>query len=410
MPPDDRRRAFEARLKRSVGDLEGPAIEAPHRRDDLAIVLDGGGARAAYQVGLLRGLVRRHPDLRLPIITGVSAGAINAAVLAAHPGPLPRAIDDLAQLWAGLTTEQVFRIDVQSFLSNVLHWGAGLVSGGRFVRPPLRGLVDTAPLRRTLESVFGVMQREEITGIAKNLDEGRLAALAIITSSYTTGRTVAWLQGRGIVEWERPFRVSRQCRLTVDHVMASAALPAFFPAVALDSEWFGDGGIRLTTPLSPFPEVFGANRILAFSTRYRRGTDEAARPQVSGYPPPAQIAGQLLNAVFLDDHDRDAQNLVRINLLLQDLPEEKRRGLRVVDLVVIRPSQDLARLAREFEPRHRLAGNQHSRSSEPADVPARLSQTADGHRRSRHGGEGGRRFRPARTHGRAVSAAAGYQR
>ena len=372
MSSGDRRQEFESRLKRSVGELASPTIETLPRRDDLAIVLDGGGARAAYQVGLLRGLVRRHPDIRLPMITGVSAGAINASFLAAHPGPLPRAIDDLGRLWADLTVEQVFRVDVRSLLNNVWHWGLGLVSGGRLVRPPLLGLVDTTPLRHTLESAFGSPRGQEISGIARNLDAGRLTGLAIITSSYTAGRTVAWVQGCNIADWERPYRLSRQCRLTVDHVMASAALPLLFPAVNLEGTWYGDGGIRLITPLSPAVHL-GASRILAFSTRYGRKNKEAERPQAHGYPPPAQIGGQLLNAIFLDDHDRDAQTLARLNLLLQDLPEQKRRGLRVIDLVFIRPSQDIGKMAAEFEaqlprPFRHMLGGLGSRETSSSDL------------------------------------------
>jgi NTE family protein len=345
----ERRRAWEARLRRSVGWLEA-AGETAEPRDDLCVVLDGGGARAAYQVGLLRGLVRRHPTLRIPMLTGVSAGAINASFLAAHQGTLPEAVDELTGLWNDLQVEQVFRVDIASLASQVWHWGVGLVSGGRLVRPPLRGFVDTAPLRETLERNFGSAGAAPIAGIARNLETGRLTGVAIITSSYTTGRTVAWVEGRNITDWERPFRLSRQCRLTVDHVMASAALPFLFPAVRLDGAWYGDGGMRLVTPLSPAVHL-GARRILAFSTRYRRRADEADQPQVLGHPPPAQVAGQLLSAIFLDDLDRDAEHLVRLNLLLEDLAEERRRGLRVIDLVFIRPSMDIGRLAGEYEPR-----------------------------------------------------------
>ncbi len=322
----------------------------PTSSDDLAIVLDGGGARAAYQVGLLRWLARRYPDLRLPIITGVSAGAINAVFLASHPGSLTEAADELSRLWSTLTVDEVFRVDARSLGRNVLHWGLRLVSGGRWLAPPLRGLVDNAPLRRTLSAALGVSAGGEIPGIERNLAEGRLAGLVVITSSYTTGQTVAWVQGRDLRDWDRPFRCSHQSRITVDHIMASAALPLLFPAVELEGTWHGDGGIRLMTPLSPAVHL-GANRLLAFSTRYNRTRREADQPQVEGYPPPLQIAGQLLNAIFLDDHDRDAMNLARLNQLLADVPPERRQGLRVVDMVLIRPSQDLGRLAREFEPR-----------------------------------------------------------
>ena len=325
-------------------------VSTPARRDDLAIVLDGGGARAAYQVGLLRWLARKHPDLRLPMMTGVSAGAINAAFLASHPGPFTTAVEDLARLWGSLTVEHVFRVDSGSLLGNVGYWGMRLVSGGRVLPPPLRGLVDTAPLRRTLEDALDLEEQGEIAGIKRNLEANRLVGVAVVTSSYTTGRSVAWVEGRNIEDWERPSRLSRQTRITVDHVMASTALPLLFPAVQLDRHWYGDGGIRLITPLSPAIHL-GANRLLAFSTRYPRSRNEAERPQVLGYPPPMQIAGQLLNAIFLDDHDRDALNLARLNVLLADLPEEKRRGMRMIDLVFIRPSQDIGRLAADFEVR-----------------------------------------------------------
>ena len=228
--------------------------------------------------------------------------------------------------------------------------GLRLVSGGGTVAPPLRGLVDTAPLRRLLKEAFTPAASGEITGIGRNLDANRLVGLAVVTSNYTTGRSVAWVQGQDIQDWERPFRLSRQMRITVDHVMASTALPLLFPAVKLENAWYGDGGIRLMAPLAAAIHL-GANRLLAFSTRYPRSQNEAERLQLPAYPPPTQIAGQLLSAIFLDDHDRDALNLARINRLLADLPPEKHRGLRIVNLVLIRPSRDIGRLAADFEVR-----------------------------------------------------------
>jgi NTE family protein len=314
-------------------------------------VLDGGGARAAYQVGLLRWLARRYPDLRLRVVTGVSAGAINAAFLASHQGTFSSAVDDLSAIWTSLTVDQVFRVDARSLTGNLWHWGMRLVSGGGKITPPVSGLVDTAPMRRTLEAAFTLGPGGRIEGIDRNLETGRLAALAVITSSYTTGRSVAWVQGRDIHDWERPFRHSRQTGITLDHVLASTALPLLFPAVRIENTWYGDGGIRLTAPLAAAIHL-GASRVLAFSTRYRGAGQETGRfkrPEMQRYPPPMQIAGQLLNAIFLDDHDRDALNLMRINDLLADLPPEKRRGLRVVDLVLMRPSQDIGQLAGNYE-------------------------------------------------------------
>jgi NTE family protein len=324
-------------------------VTTPARRDDLAIVLDGGGARAAYQVGLLRWLARRYPDVRLPMITGVSAGAINAAFLASHLGPLSATVDDLSRLWSQLTVDQVFRVDAGSLFGNLWHWGLRLISGGRALAPPLSGLVDTSPLRKTLANAFEPAADGTLAGIDRNLEAGHLVGLAIITSSYTTGRTVAWVQGRDIQDWERPYRHSRQTRLTLDHILASGALPMLFPAIQLDHAWYGDGGIRLVTPLSPAVHL-GANRILAFSTRFPRTAREAEQPQVLGYPPPAQIAGQLLRAIFIDDHARDALTLQRINALLASLPPDQRLGLRPIDLVLLRPSRDIGRLARQYEP------------------------------------------------------------
>lgn len=327
-----------------------PKIESPPRRDDLAMVLDGGGARAAYQVGLLRSLARRHPDLRLPMLTGVSAGALNAVFLAAHPGPFTKAVDELTSIWSSLTVDHVFRSDSKSLVGNLWHWGLRLVAGGRTVAPPFRGLLDTEPLRRTLENALKPAENGEIPGIARNLEANRLIGLAILTSSYATGRSVAWVQGRDIQDWDQPFRQSQQTSVTIDHVMASTALPFLFPAVRLGNAWYGDGGIRLITPLSPAVHL-GANRVLAFSTRYARKRGEAERPQVHGYPPPIQIADQLLSAIFLDDHDRDAMNLARLNRLLEELPPGKRHGLRVLDLVFIRPSEDIGQLAAKYEVR-----------------------------------------------------------
>jgi NTE family protein len=152
------------------------------------------------------------------------------------------------------------------------------------------------------------------------------------------------------MEWERPQRRSRNTVLTVEHVMASSALPLFFPAVRLEGGWYGDGGVRLAAPLSPALHL-GARRILAISTRYDRNLAEADRPVVAGYPPPAQIVGVLMNSIFLDLLDHDALRLDRLNRLLERLPFEDRMGLRPVKLMVLRPSSDLGRLAGRYEPK-----------------------------------------------------------
>jgi NTE family protein len=322
-----------------------PAVLSP--RDDLAIVLSGGGARAAYQVGVLRGLARLAPDTRFPIITGVSAGAINAAFLAAQPGPLGEAMERLTALWSGLQPQDVFRVDLPSLSRNLARWGLRLTSGGHRGAPRIRGLVDTAPLRSFLAKAYACVDGD-IAGIAERIASGELRSLAITTLSYSTGQTITWVQGAGAEAWELPSRRSRRARMTIDHVMASAALPLVFPAVRLGKKWYGDGGIRLSSPLSP-PMQLGASRIFAVSTRYARTQEEADTPTIEGYPPPAQVLGNLMNSIFLDVMDQDARRLERINALLRRLPPEQHGEMRPVDLLVLRPSEDLGRLAGQYE-------------------------------------------------------------
>lgn len=321
----------------------GPAPGPP----PLAVMLSGGGARAAYQVGMLRRLGRELPDLRFDIITGVSAGAINAVHLAAHRGGLGEAAEDLAELWSALTPDRIFRVDTTSLARHVLGWGLRLFTGRQMDRQT-RGLVDTEPLDAFLRDVLPLSGDGEIHTIAENLERGLLKGVALTTLDYATGRTITWVQGCDIKDWQRPNRRSRKTRLTVDHVMASASLPLFFPAIRVEGHWHGDGGIRLSAPLSPALHL-GARRVLVVSTRYQRTAEEAAEPATEGYPPPAQILGHLLNAVFLDVVDRDILRLERLNRLLTKLPPEEREGMAPVDLKVIRPSQDLGRLAAEHE-------------------------------------------------------------
>jgi NTE family protein len=326
-------------------------VPTPFNGSDLALVLTGGGARAAYQVGVLRLLAREFPEISPAILTGVSAGGINAAYLAAHQEPFAQKLESLAEVWSGIRIEDVFRVDLRDIASRTLRLGGRLLAGGQPPQPPARSLVDTAPLRVLLERLFKE-KAGVIPGIARSLEDGWLQAIALTASSYTTGQSITWVQTRDdcrIETWERPQRRSAACALRVDHVMASSALPFFFPAIEVDGAWYGDGGIRLTAPLSPAVHL-GAKRILAVSTRYARTREEADRPAVVGYPPPAQVAGVLYNAIFLDLLDTDALHMQQINQFVARLPEGQRDGLRHIDLLVIRPSQDLGRLANAYEP------------------------------------------------------------
>jgi len=328
--------------------MESSSTERRAEEYNLGLVLTGGGARGAYQVGVLKWIARHYPDLHIPILTGVSAGAVNTAALAAAPGTFRQAVDALEQMWRGLSVEDIFRVDALSLARNAVGWGLRLVSGGSRNAPGVRGFLDTQPLRRLLYDMLAPVDGE-ITGIDYNLARGNLRAVAIITTSYTTGQTVVFLKGSDIRPWRRPQRRTVMAPITIETIMASAALPMFFPAVQIGSEWFGDGGIRLTAPLSPALHL-GADRVLAISTRYERTREEAGQSSFPGYPPPAQVLGVLLNAVFLDLVDQDAVRLERLNELLEQLPEEHRQGMRPVRLMNIRPSCDLAALAAEHEP------------------------------------------------------------
>jgi NTE family protein len=327
-----------------------PPVPVTAGTDDLAMVLGGGGARGAYQVGVLRAIASRYPHLRVPILVGVSAGAVNATHLAAYRGSFAEAMEALVRLWLSLTPDQVFRVDASSLAGNVMRSGVRLVAGGQGHPEQFRGMVDTAPLRGFLEGVLARNPDGTLPGVAQNLAEGRLRAVALCGTSYTTSQSVTWVEGRDFTGWERPQRRGEHTRLTVDHVLASTALPLLFPAARVGNEWFGDGGIRLTAPLSPALHL-GASRIITIATRYDRNGQEAARPQVPDYPPPAQVLGVLYNAVFLDLIDQDVLRLQRTNRLVERLPVEQRHGLRVVDMLVLRPSRDLGRLAGEYEPR-----------------------------------------------------------
>ncbi len=323
-------------------------IASVAERDTFGIVLTGGGARAAYQVGFLRALAGRFPEAGIPIVTGVSAGAINAAFLACHSGPLARTAEDLTALWEGLELERVFRVDNWNLARNAWRWFRRLISGGGPVTSRVRGLLDTRPLRGLLGEVLPVAPDGGLKGIEVNLASGRLRAVALTALNYGTGQTVTWVQGTDITGWQRPYRLGVRSQLGVEHVMASAALPLLFPAHRVDGAWYGDGGVRLLTPLAPALHL-GADRILAISTRYRRNLEEACRPAVTGYPPPAQVLGVLLNAVFLDALDQDELRMRRTNQLLERWPGEPPEGLRRVELLVLRPSQDLGQLAGEYE-------------------------------------------------------------
>jgi NTE family protein len=309
-------------------------------------MLTGGGARAAYQVGLLVGIAEHFPDLEFQVITGVSAGAINAIFLAANEGSLPQRVEQLARVWRELECPDVFR---PNYLA-LIPFGSALRSiFPRGVKGRPHGLFDASPLAELLRRQFHCRNANEpIEGIRHNLDAGRIEVVAINALDYTTGQTVRWVQGPHTDVFEGPNRRSASTNLTVEHVLASSALPFAFPAVHIGGSWYGDGGIRMAAPLSPAVHL-GANRILAMSTGYQRTPEEASTTVIPGYPPAAQVLGQLVNAIFLDVIDEDVARMQRMNEMIDKIDAQERNGFKSIDLFVLRPSVDLGKIAGDYE-------------------------------------------------------------
>lgn len=334
----------------------------------LALALGGGGARAAYQAGVLRALSRSCPALAPRLLAGVSAGAINIAHLANRAGSFTAACDSLYDIWSRIEVQRVFEART---LPLAYHAFCVLMKAAIGFAPsfePVRALVDSRPLRRFLEEAYA---DPRFARIRENLASGKLDAVALVALHYATGRTISFCEGRSIVDWDRPLRRSVQTELSLDHVLASSSLPLFFAPIEVDREWYGDGGVRLIAPLAPAVHL-GASRILAISTRYRPTDAEAEVKRFQGAPSPAQIGGNLFSAIFLDALDHDALTLDRLNRLVRKLPPEERGDLREIDLFVVRPSEDLGGLANEFEARlpgmfrflTRRLGTRPSRSQE----------------------------------------------
>jgi NTE family protein len=315
----------------------------------LALTLLGGGARGAYQAGVLERLSQALPELRFGIITGVSAGAINAVYLANSSAPFAGAARSLQALWAGLSMEKVVRAATVEMLGNVARWGAQLLSGGIQPLTQAQGLLDTAPLRSLLRQALDAPDGS-LAGVERNLAQGRLDALAVTTTSYETGQAITFAQqpaGQS-VGWRRPQRLGRNGQISVEHVLASAAIPLLFPAIQIDGGWHGDGSVRDTAPLSPALHL-GAERILVISTvRGALGAGEPTAP-LSAYPSLARIVGVTLNSILYGHMESDAAQLRRFTDLARTCPAARASGLRPVDVFVLRPSLDLGEIAAELE-------------------------------------------------------------
>ena len=310
----------------------------------IGLIMLGGGARAAYQVGVLKAIAEilpPHIANPFPVITGTSAGAINATALSVYASRFREAVKRLNFVWRNFEVGQVFRADPWGVFKTGAHWLAALMLGGLGKRNP-QALFDRAPLRQLLQ------ERMPCEGIQDMIDAGHLRALSITCSGYNSGESVTFYQGVDTISpWRRARRIGCAMRITIEHLMASSAIPFVFQAEHINREYFGDGSMRQMAPISPALHL-GAERLLVIGVR--QASDGApARAEDNGPPSIAQIVGHVLNSIFLDSLDVDIERLHRINRTLEMIPPEQRRDagvpMRSVEVLMISPSQDLTAIA-----------------------------------------------------------------
>ena len=301
------------------------------------LILTGGGARAAYQVGVLKALSQIHPrpDWPFPIIVGTSAGAVAASILAGNVVRWHQTISEIEKVWANFRVHQVFRSDAPAMIKAGARWMCSLLTGGA-VGPP-KSLLDHSPLRELLSRVT------DFDAVRANVTNGNLRALALCATSYFTARSVSFFEAdTTISEWSRAQRHGERVPLSLDYLMASLGIPFLFPPICLQGEFFGDGAMRQTAPLSPAIHL-GADRLLVVGVRPTH-LDAIPRFIASDKPPsPGQLFGYMLDTLFSDQISADLENLARINRLSAVAGEAT--GSRIINTMMIAPSLDPSELA-----------------------------------------------------------------
>ena len=320
-------------------------------RSRAALILTGGGARAAYQVGVLRALSELLPKdahTPFPIICGTSAGSINCTILAVDAANFRHAVRRLMTVWKNFHVHHVYRADMFGVFRNSARWLLAALSGGRLRN--LSGsnhpvsLLDNSPLAALLRKYV------DFDAIQRNIDSGDLTALSITCSGYSTGQSVTFYQGHpDLQNWQRARRIGIAMPIELGHLLASSALPFIFPPMRINREFFGDGSMRQIAPVSPALHL-GADRLLVIGVG-RQLQPNAERMPGGAYPTVAQIAGHALNSIFLDSLEVDLERLQRINRTLELIPEDVRKQtnypLHRVEFRVITPSEELEKIAAE---------------------------------------------------------------
>jgi NTE family protein len=308
-----------------------------------ALVLPGGGARGAFQVGVLKAvaeLLPRNSSNPFRVISGTSAGAVNSVVLASRAQHLRSAVAELEQVWGHFRCHHVYKTDHLTMLKSSLHWLVSIVLGGWLVGAP-KSLLDNTPLRTLLN------RNVHFPRIQDAIDGGYLHAVAVTAAGYASARSTSFFEAVDEQpSWQRTRRLGRRADLNLDHIMASIAVPMVFPPVRIDDEYFGDGAMRQATPLSPAVHL-GADRILVIGIRDETGDQVLdTGPELPSF---AQIAGYMLDTLFMDGLYSDLERITRINQLIDSIPEHGRprsvSQLRPIDTMLIVPSEDLRVIA-----------------------------------------------------------------
>ena len=318
----------------------------PTNASGTALVLTGGGARAAYQVGVLMAVSKlggKRQKNPFPILCGTSAGAINATSLACLADQFGKSVSLLSNFWRNMHASDIYRTDPIGIIRSGAQWLTASAFGWLTQSAP-RSLLDNSPLRTLLN------RHLDLQGIDRSIKSGALQAVSVTASGYESGESISFFQGSETTKpWQRVQRIGMRTRLEVDHLLASSAIPFIFPATRVHREYFGDGSMRQLAPLSPAIHL-GAKRLLVIGAGRR--TQHRERFQTEKYPTLAQIAGHALSSIFLDSLAVDIERAQRINRTLAALPEDARKQanieLRPIDTLVISPSERLDKMAAEY--------------------------------------------------------------